>query len=427
MIRRPPRSTLFPYTTLFRSLDTLASFQGPQRYPTPRTTVDVPRDSFPNNTPRPTYWRVLAENASVLSPPSDIRTLTNILVRPTLTSITVVANASGPISPHPGALASQGFPTVDLDGDGQDDNPVAGVQQTHGTQWLFATGNSGAFDGSYASYLNRTLLNRTGGVNLSTYDFEVRFTGTSFAFRRFQDEEVVEIPFEIWNIGSGTPDDASDDYRLIPAILDYTYDGTVAGNTANTDGVYGFYAADSPVSPLDDDPVTDWIYWYNPIDTSPGQDGYLAYANGGTPELSQVGEEVIGRTTFVGWNFGVAPPYPADVPEPGTVFRIPTRKRFNVTGEGPAEAPAGAGLQLAVGPNPASDVVSVWYGMPSSGEIQLAVYDVLGREVSVLSEGPLAAGEHVAQLDALRLSAGVYVVVLASGGERATRTVTVVR
>src|SRR5260221_9032710 len=29
MIRRPPRSTLFPYTTLFRSLGVLAGFGGP--------------------------------------------------------------------------------------------------------------------------------------------------------------------------------------------------------------------------------------------------------------------------------------------------------------------------------------------------------------------------------------------------------------
>src|SRR3712207_7573592 len=30
MIRRPPRSTLFPYPTLFRSLDNLAAHKGPR-------------------------------------------------------------------------------------------------------------------------------------------------------------------------------------------------------------------------------------------------------------------------------------------------------------------------------------------------------------------------------------------------------------
>src|SRR5256884_5789929 len=32
MIRRPPRSTLFPYTTLFRALIRLHAFTGEQRY-----------------------------------------------------------------------------------------------------------------------------------------------------------------------------------------------------------------------------------------------------------------------------------------------------------------------------------------------------------------------------------------------------------
>src|SRR2546422_4888635 len=32
MIRRPPRSTLFPYTTLFRSVLTRAAYAGTQRY-----------------------------------------------------------------------------------------------------------------------------------------------------------------------------------------------------------------------------------------------------------------------------------------------------------------------------------------------------------------------------------------------------------
>src|SRR5256885_2853663 len=39
MIRRPPRSTLFPYTTLFRSLSSLA----PRAHPTPRGVSFLPQ------------------------------------------------------------------------------------------------------------------------------------------------------------------------------------------------------------------------------------------------------------------------------------------------------------------------------------------------------------------------------------------------
>src|SRR2546430_7536721 len=40
MIRRPPRSTLFPYTTLFRSLDSLVAAESLQ------VTVTSPRDGY---------------------------------------------------------------------------------------------------------------------------------------------------------------------------------------------------------------------------------------------------------------------------------------------------------------------------------------------------------------------------------------------
>ena len=53
--------------------------------------------------------------------------------------------------------------------------------------------------------------------------------------------------------------------------------------------------------------------------------------------------------------------------------------------------------------------------------------DVLGRRVAVLADGPLAAGEHRIALDAARLAAGVYVLVLESGGRRTARTVVVAR
>src|SRR5256885_9065909 len=43
MIRRPPRSTLFPYTTLFRSLDCCAR----RRYLAPQTRTASPRRGDP--------------------------------------------------------------------------------------------------------------------------------------------------------------------------------------------------------------------------------------------------------------------------------------------------------------------------------------------------------------------------------------------
>src|SRR5207247_11236560 len=42
LIRRPPRSTLFPYTTLFRSHDRLAFGRGRMRRPGPARTLTQP-------------------------------------------------------------------------------------------------------------------------------------------------------------------------------------------------------------------------------------------------------------------------------------------------------------------------------------------------------------------------------------------------
>src|SRR2546426_4345527 len=52
MIRRPPRSTLFPYTTLFRSLTRRPAHPRSKCFPTPRSS----RDSPPIRSSRATGW-----------------------------------------------------------------------------------------------------------------------------------------------------------------------------------------------------------------------------------------------------------------------------------------------------------------------------------------------------------------------------------
>src|SRR3989441_9603289 len=46
MIRRPPRSTLFPYTTLFRSVPRIAIAVAPHQY---GELLDVPREHRPHH------------------------------------------------------------------------------------------------------------------------------------------------------------------------------------------------------------------------------------------------------------------------------------------------------------------------------------------------------------------------------------------
>ena len=98
---------------------------------------------------------------------------------------------------------------------------------------------------------------------------------------------------------------------------------------------------------------------------------------------------------------------------------------FPVAAEGlPAEAPA---LALRLAPNPSSGRATVTYALAAFGPVRLSVYDVLGREVAVLVDGPVAAGTHTAPFDAGALASGVYVVRLESGGAMYTQRLTLAR
>jgi uncharacterized lipoprotein YddW (UPF0748 family) len=59
--------------------------------------------------------------------------------------------------------------------------------------------------------------------------------------------------------------------------------------------------------------------------------------------------------------------------------------------------------------------------------VRLSVYDVLGREVAVLVDGPIPAGSHSVTFDASALSSGVYLYVLSAGDQRVSRTMTLMK
>ena len=90
-----------------------------------------------------------------------------------------------------------------------------------------------------------------------------------------------------------------------------------------------------------------------------------------------------------------------------------------------AEAPEA--LALSAGPNPFRDAAEVSFALPEPADVRLAAYDALGREVAVLTDGPLAAGAHAATFHAGDLPAGVYVLRLTTPEATVTRRVTRVR
>jgi hypothetical protein len=200
-------------------------------------------------------------------------------------------------------------------------------------------------DIGYSFFVSRVTQSGDRWPLIIPNDFEIRFTAAGgkalvpAAFGSPRDA-LIDVPFELWNIGVNTPDDPSDDYRLFANILDVDNSFTwTLLSTAGTDSVdNGGGGADHAISGGDNDPFTDWFYWVLPEDKSPGQAGYDAIVAQVTADIAAGTDaylgpgtdgDVIRRMVLVGWNFGSvadASAYLQLVPEVGTVFRIVSTK-----------------------------------------------------------------------------------------------------
>lgn len=241
----------------------------------------------------------------------------------------VTQNAAGPLDPpEMGTLAfnRNGFPFFD-----GHDRPDGARQQSTAPDGFAGWGmnvGGGANDGTYTTFESRSLRNNNLDF-IGVYDYEMRFTAEGgFGYRGFNDGVIVRVPFELWRTGIRTPDDPGDDVRLIPILCE---EACGAGTTAQQ---YDLGTTDHGVSGGQNDPFTDWVYWYTPEDESAGTAGYDAVfddAVAGTEiaadKDAMVVHELFARTVLVNWNGGDVPgPYNMPLPEEGTIFRIETFK-----------------------------------------------------------------------------------------------------
>lgn len=242
----------------------------------------------------------------------------------------VTANGSGALNPPDmGTFAfnGNGFPTLDgLAADGVNDRPSS-KQQVGGGHWGIATGDGSTHDASYAYFLTRTARGTGPGVGgnwpwIIPNDYELRFTAAGGkAEMAFTTGTMVDVPFELWNIGVNTPTNTADDFRMIPWV-----------NDANGDEAFSIIAVDHAVSGGDNDPETDWIYWMEPTDKTPGHAGYDQWAAETPQNDTYTGHEDMARMVLVNWNGGSISDatFPANmnqqIPETGTIIRILTTK-----------------------------------------------------------------------------------------------------
>ena len=78
-------------------------------------------------------------------------------------------------------------------------------------------------------------------------------------------------------------------------------------------------------------------------------------------------------------------------------------------------------------PNPFNPTTLIGFELPVNSDVKLEVFDMLGRRVSVLTDGMMEAGKHQVSFDASQLSSGVYVYKLQAGSRTITRKMTLLK
>jgi hypothetical protein len=72
-------------------------------------------------------------------------------------------------------------------------------------------------------------------------------------------------------------------------------------------------------------------------------------------------------------------------------------------------------------PNPFALRTAIRFALPRATVVRLAVYDLAGRRVAMLVDGPREAGRHTVPFEPAGLRSGVYFVRFNAGGFEATR------
>jgi hypothetical protein len=78
-------------------------------------------------------------------------------------------------------------------------------------------------------------------------------------------------------------------------------------------------------------------------------------------------------------------------------------------------------------PNPFNSSTTISFSIPSKSCVSLTVFDALGREVMVLVDEELSAGNYTQQWNATRMTSGIYFYRLQSGSFSGTKKLMLLR
>ncbi len=108
------------------------------------------------------------------------------------------------------------------------------------------------------------------------------------------------------------------------------------------------------------------------------------------------------------------------------IFGVLRYRRVTTSIENRDELPTAFELKQNY-PNPFNPSTKIEFAVRDAGDVSLKVYDVLGRQVATLQDGPMAAGSYTATFDASQLASGTYIYVLESAGNRVSKSMVLLK
>ncbi len=107
-------------------------------------------------------------------------------------------------------------------------------------------------------------------------------------------------------------------------------------------------------------------------------------------------------------------------------YQLVIKSTLAVTNEAITDLPTKVSLDQNY-PNPFNPSTTINFAVPERSQVQLAVFDMLGRNVAVLVNGPTPAGDYSLRFDASQLSSGVYIYRLQVENNILTKKMTLIK